>query len=175
MSRVVLPYAVNDISALAKSMSRELAAADGKPGHVQLLNMLARAAGFRNYQHFRAGAETTGAPRPAPPPALDQALVERTARCFDAEGRLLRWPARDAQARLALWALWARLEAGRVYDESQISALLKTLHVFGDHALLRRALVDYGLVARTPDCRQYRRIEQAPPAEAVALIRRIAA
>lgn len=173
MSRVIHPYAVNDISALARSMSRELTAAEGKPGHVQLLNMLARAAGFRNYQHFRAGGEAAP-PRPAPVPAADQALVERVARHFDAEGRLLRWPSRDSHVRLALWALWARLERGRVYSEVQISAALKALHVFGDHALLRRALVDYGLVARTDDCRDYRRIEQPPPAEALALIRRLA-
>lgn len=175
MYRVMLPYAVSDISALAKSMSRELAAAEGRPGHVQLLNMLARAAGFRNYQHFRAGADGAAADPPPPPrPPLDDALVERTARGFDAEGRMTRWPARDAQVRLALWALWARLEAGRAYSEREISEVLKTLHGFGDHALLRRALVDYGLVERTADCREYRRIEQAPPAEALALFKRLA-
>ncbi len=179
MSRVMLPYAVSDISALAKSMSRELAAADARPGHVQLLNMLARAAGFRNYQHFRVGAETPqppAGPPPVSPPAsvIDHALVERTARGFDAEGRMLRWPARDAQMRLALWALWARLEAGRVWSEIEFNAVLKPLHVFGDPALLRRALVSYGLVSRTDDCREYRRIEQPPPPDALALIRRLA-
>lgn len=176
MSRVMLPYAVSDISALAKTMSRELAAAEGRPGHVQLLNMLARAAGFRNYQHFRAGAEAAPAVTPKPPPAsaADLALVERVARHFDTEGRLLRWPSRDSHVRLALWALWARLEAGWVYSEAGISAVLKDLNAFGDHALLRRALVDYGLVTRTADCREYRRIEQAPPVDALALIRRLA-
>ncbi|MDQ0463638.1 hypothetical protein QO010_001409 [Caulobacter ginsengisoli] len=173
MSRVMFPYAVNDISALAKSMSRELGAAEGRPGHVQLLNMLARAAGYRNYQHFRAGAEGTPE-QPPPAPIADQGLVERVARHFDSEGRLLRWPSRDSHVRLALWALWARLEAGAVHTEREISAVLKTLHVFGDHALLRRALVDYGLVTRTADCRDYRRIEQPPPADALALIRRLA-
>lgn len=178
MSRVMLPYAVSDISALAKSIGRELAAAEGKASHVQLLNMLARAAGFRNYQHFRAGAEPAEipgpAPRPPPAPAADLALVERVVRHFDAGGRLLRWPSRDGHVRLALWALWARLEAGRAYGELEISAALKRLNAFGDHALLRRALVDYGLVSRTADCREYRRIEQAPPADALALIRRLA-
>lgn len=175
MSRVTIPYAVNDISALAKSMSRELGAAEHKPGHVQLLNMLARAAGYRNFQHLRAGSQAAPETTAPAAPVVDQALVERVARHFDDQGRLLRWPSRDSHIRLALWALWARLEAGAVYSEVEISAVLKTLNAFGDHALLRRALVDYGLVVRTADCRDYRRIEQQPPPDALALIRRLAA
>ena len=44
----------------------------------------------------------------------------------------------------------------------------------GFGALLRRLLCDHGLMTRTRDGRIYRRIEQKPPAEAVALIRALA-
>ena len=72
MSRTVFPFAAQDVSALAKSLTRELEACDGKPGHVQLLNMLTRAVGYRNFQHFRAqhaaGDRLDAAPGGEPPP-----------------------------------------------------------------------------------------------------------
>lgn len=173
MSRTVFPFAAQDVSALAKSLTRELEACDGKPGHVQLLNMLTRAVGYRNFQHFRAqhaaGDRLDAAPGPADP--VDHLLVERVARCFDAAGRLVRWPSKPSHQVLALWGLWSRIPHGVVMTEQQISALLKTLHLFGDHALLRRELFNRRLVWRTPDCRGYERIERAPPPEALALIR----
>jgi hypothetical protein len=46
MSRLVFPFYANDISELARSLRSQLAACDHTPGHVELLNMLARAEGF---------------------------------------------------------------------------------------------------------------------------------
>tara|TARA_R100000365_G_C2705444_1_gene42553 strand:+ start:59 stop:271 length:213 start_codon:yes stop_codon:yes gene_type:complete len=66
------------------------------------------------------------------------------------------------------------MEPGRDYADRENTELLNGLASFGDHALLRRALVDMGYVARTRDGRSYRRIEQKPPAELSALLRRIA-
>lgn len=173
MTRTALPFATKDVSALARSLQRELAALDGAPGHVQLLNMLSRSAGFRNFQHYRAqhaaGARLDAPPAPIEP--VDNRQVERVLRSFDADGRMARWPAKTGDQRLALWALWARLDPEAVMTEREITAWLKGRHGFGDPALLRRELVNNGLVSRTLDCREYRRVEQKPPAEAVALIR----
>lgn len=47
-------------------------------------------------------------------------------------------------------------------------------HDFGDPALLRREMFQRKMVSRTLDCRDYRRLEQRPPDEALALIRRLA-
>lgn len=54
MSRIPLPFHCEDISALARSLNAQLTHADSRPGHVELLNMLARGGGYRNFQHFRA-------------------------------------------------------------------------------------------------------------------------
>ena len=54
MTKTTLPFAAPDISGLAKTLSRELRALETPPGHVQLLNILARAAGHRNYQAMKA-------------------------------------------------------------------------------------------------------------------------
>lgn len=78
MTRTILPMAVADISAFAKSLRDQIVKhkpgndgpgpASTNPaciGHVELLNMIARAAGFRNYQHFRADAEAHAGMRAA--------------------------------------------------------------------------------------------------------------
>jgi len=175
MSRSPIPFAADDMSALARSLRSQLAARTGLPGHVELLNMLSRATGRRNFQHFRAqlsAHERLAAPLPRPEP-VDHIRVARTARHFDADGRLTRWPGRPYQRRLCLWVLWSGIPAGETFSEKGISTLLGDLQRFGDHALMRRELVDNGLLFRTDDCRIYRRIEQRPPAEALALMRHL--
>ncbi len=172
MSRDPLPFAVTDLSELARSLHRQLAGSERTPSHVELLNMLARAAGRRNYQHFRR--DLTAGRRLAEPaaiaPAADRVRTEKALRHFDAEGRLLRWPARASLQELCFWVLWSRLPSRAVLTDRQISLMLQGWHGFGDHALLRRALVDYGLVTRTVDGREYRRVEQPPPPELKLLL-----
>ena len=173
MSRILLPFHSDDISALARSLNGQLAKCERLPGHVELLNMLARATGCRNFQHFRAqnaARERLDNPPPAPT-AVDHARVLRLLRHFDADGRLLRWPGKFSDREPCLWVLWSRLPARQTFTEAEISRLLQALHRFGDHALLRRELCDRGLATRTADGRVYRRIERKPSAEALALIR----
>jgi hypothetical protein len=175
MSRLALPFEVADLSAFARSLREQLDKLEHKPSHVELLNMLCRAAGFRNYQHFRADAEARqrlAAPQEVKP-APDHLLVEKVVRHFDGEGRLLRWPSKAPHLKLCLWVLWARIPSGRVLTEREISELLNRWHVFGDHAVLRRALFEAGLVDRTQDGRRYRRIEQKPPVELSVLLARV--
>jgi hypothetical protein len=175
MSRESLPFCVDDVSALARTLRARLLTGEATPGHVELLNILARAAGCRNFQHFRAKAmarDRLSAP-PTTAEAADLALVAVVARHFDANGRLLRWPSKRGHQLLCLWAIWAGIPPRRTFDERGITGHLQARHLFGDPALLRRELCDLGLLARTTDCREYRRAEQRPPAEARALIRRL--
>ena len=179
MSRQTFPFFADDVSALARSLKGELAQVDHAPGHVELLNMLARSTGFRNFQHFRAQSEARerlDRPEPAPAPAaIDYVQLRRLARYFDAAGQLIRWPGKHSHRLPCLWVLWSRLPAKQVLNEAAISRALQTLHRFGDHALLRRELCDQGLMTRTADGREYRRIERQPPADALALIRHLGA
>jgi hypothetical protein len=172
MSRTVLPLHAGDISAFARSLNHQIAESEHAPSHVQLLNMLARSAGFRNYQHFRAQAEARERIESyePPQPAVDYVEIQRLARYFDAKGRLQQWPAKLTQRIQCLWVLWSRIPARKVFSENELNQLLKGNHQFGDPALLRRELFDNRMVSRTADCREYRRIERRPPPEAVALI-----
>lgn len=179
-----LAYRCPDVSALARSLKRQLQEIEGPPGHLQLLNMLARATGAPNFQAWRAEAELqaaaaawapplpeaqpTLAPREAteasPAPALGPApKLERLLRCFDAQGRLARWPSKYSEQGPCLWALWAALPARGRHDEARINDALKALASLEDHVLLRRELVNHGLLGRTPDGRSYWREPRALP------------
>jgi hypothetical protein len=160
MTRISYAFEVADISALAKALVRQLSEAPGTPGHLSMLNMLARGAGFRNFQHFRASRGAAAAlAAPAPVETTDFTRVARALRQFDAAGRLIR----------------ARIPADTSMTEREVSAHLNAWHLFGDPAQLRRTMVGAGMLTRKPDCTDYRRLEQRPPPEALALIRQLAA
>jgi hypothetical protein len=175
MSKTLLPLHVVDISAFARSLGSQLAGCGRMPGHVELLNMLARSSGHKNFQHLRASAvqaAQASEPRPGPPP-VDPARLTRLARLFDRAGLLLRWPGKRGMEKTCLWVIWSRIPARQTFSEAQLNEVLNTLHSFGDHALVRRGLVDCGLMTRTADGREYRRVELEPSAEALALLRRL--
>lgn len=169
MSRTPYPLHAEDISAFARSLAGQLKACAAIPGHLQLLNMLARSAGFRNFQHLRAQTPVPAAPQPQATP-VDEKRLRRLARLFDAEGRLLRWPSKRGLENTCLWAVWSRVEPRRVYTEPELNERLNQAHCFGDPALLRRGLCDSGLMTRTRDGRAYQRVEARPPDEALALL-----
>ncbi len=175
MSRTPLPFHAQDISQLARSLKAQIAAAPHPPSHVQVLNMLARGVGARNFQHFRtlepAAQDARAAAAPSAP-ALDVGKLARLGRLFDAEGRLIRWPSRAGEIAPCLWVLWSRLPARQVMHEREVSRRLDAWSLFGDAAILRREMVGHGLLTRTVDGREYRRVETEPPALALALIRR---
>ena len=201
MTRTALPFSAPDLSALARLLERALEdhlVTHGRlPGHVEMLNLLARGAGHRTVQARRAATEhaaasgTVAAPLPpagpdawfdaqppgepeampalAPPPLTDRAA--KTLLCFDLAGRLVRWPPRLSQQRLAMWALWIRFDGRRVYTEAEVNRVLKGWHTYGDHATLRRELINHQLMTRKDDCSEYRKLPQWPDDEAQGLLR----
>jgi hypothetical protein len=173
MTRSVFPFYVSDISALARSLNTQLAGCDHTPGHVELLNMLARAVGSRNFQHFRAQviAEKRLMLASEVPAPVDYVALQRLSRYFDANNRLLRWPKKFSHQESCLWVLWSKLPPRKTLSEREVNQLLVANHRFEDPALLRREMKDRKMVTRTRDGREYRRVEKKPPATALALIR----
>jgi hypothetical protein len=171
MARVLLPLQTADLSSFAKSLAQQLADAPHPPGHQALLNMLARAAGHRNLQSLRAGLrmprlapEVEDTPQPLTP------LARKALSQFDARGRLVRWPNKFSVQQLAMWVLWTRFDARRVYSEREVNDILKAWNGFGDHVTLRRELVEMKLLARKSDCSEYRKQLARPSDEVRALI-----
>ena len=172
MPREVVSLVVPDLSLFARSLARALTERDPAtpPGHVEMLNLIARAAGHRNVQALRASQSL---PRPAEerspaPPLSDNA--RRALRQFDREGRLVRWPTKFSVQRLAMWVLWTRFETRRVYSEKEVNAVLKAANGFGDHVTLRRELVVHRLLTRKDDGSEYRKLPARPDAEARAVL-----
>ena len=189
-----VPFAVNDISALAKSLRASFDGVDKTPGQVQILNWLAKAAGFQNYQSLLAQSACEAVAASAPnaigapvdghgsrfakskalanePDVALSAHAEKALTQFDSDGRLTRWPHKFAVQRVAMWGLWIRFDAKRRYAEKEVNSVLNAWHLFGDHATLRRELVNMDLLARKPDCSVYWKNGQKPSDEIQAFLR----
>ena len=175
MSKQIIAYRVGDISDLARALRRQLHDHADVPGQVEMLNLLARCAGFANFQSYRQA--TLARPQPAAAEEVPQSrLAAKFLALFDGDGRLLRWPVGRPLQQLVLWFLWGQFDYRRSYGEVEVNRLLNVWHAFGDPALLRRELVGQGLLARTADCRAYHRIRRQAPDEVIAIhkLRKIA-
>ena len=172
----LVPFAVADISALSKSLRAFLEGVDSAPSQVQMLNWLAKAAGHQNYQSLRAQASgrrvalsSPATIEPEAEPNVAKKITSRTVENddvlsthaaksltqFDSDGKLIRWPSKFAVQRIAMWGLWLRFDSKRRYSEKDVNGVLNAWHLFGDHATLRRELVNMDLLARKPDCSVY--------------------
>ena len=194
MTRTALPYSAPDLSALARLLERALLdhqVTHGRlPGHVEMMNLLARGAGHRNLQALQAATlpVATAPPMPAadawfdapavaeadPAPLVVGAALSTHARKalehFDAAGRLERWPLKLSVQRLAIWVLWTRFDARRVYTEREVNQILKGWHLYGDHVTLRRELINHQLMTRKSDCSEYRKLALEPDDEVRSLL-----
>jgi len=175
MSREALPFVAPDLSAFARSLGAVLKARPTAepPSHVEMLNLIARAAGHRNVQALRAASQLAPAPLAAedrPPPVALSDNARKALMQFDSRGRLMRWPNKFTVQRLAMWVLWTHFAARRVYTEKEVNAVLKAANDFGDHVTLRRELINHRLLSRKDDCSEYRKVAARPDDETRALL-----
>ncbi|MDD5332786.1 MAG: DUF2087 domain-containing protein [Rhodoferax sp.] len=187
MTRLLVPLATPDVSAFGKTLKNLLdqrhAAGKAPPSHVELLNLLARAVGLRNFATLKKTA--LAAPAAAVPgdvpvaaqkgDALDLSTLSTTARKallqFDAAGRLVRLPNKLSVQQMTMWALWTQFVAHRRYTEKEVNAISNAFHTFGDQATLRRELVNMKLLGRKSDCSEYWKEPQRPAPEVQAFLR----
>lgn len=180
MTRIAITLAVPDLSDFARSLARSLAGHQqthgALPTHQSLLNHLARAAGYRNLQALRASTPALDRPPAASraraadvAPALSN-TAQKALSQFDDQGRLMRWPNKYSVQRLALWVLWMQFEGRRVYTEREVNQVLKAWHTWGDHATLRRELINDRLLTRKSDGSQYRKLPARPDAQVRTLL-----
>ena len=187
MSRLPLSLVVPDASQFAKSLGQSLktrhAAGSPPPGHVELMNLMARALGHRNLQSLQAAVVNPAAPLPdatlpdaplapedRPPPLALSDNARKALMQFDSRGRLQRWPTKFSVQKLAMWVLWTHFDGRRVYTEREVNEVLKAANGFDDHATLRRELINHQLLSRKPDCSEYRKLPARPDDESRALL-----
>jgi hypothetical protein len=173
MTRSLVPLATPDVSAFAKSLKRSLderhLAGKPAPSHVEMLNLLARAAGVRNFATLKA----TAAAQPAKEPERDALTptARKTLMQFDAARRLVRLPNKLSVQQMAMWAFWTLFAARRSFTEKEVNAILNSHHTFGDPASLRREMVEMRLLSRLDDCSKYWKEARRPPPEVQAFLR----
>ena len=74
---------------------------------------------------------------------------------LDGQGLLKQWPTKRKFQRAAVFYLVAKFERGRTYSEPEVNAILDCWAPFRDAPLLRRTMVEEGLLGRTVDGRDY--------------------
>ena len=152
MSKEMFTLQIADVSAFARTLGQALNARHTNkpepPGQVELLNLIARTQGQRNWSALRLAlrqrpvaapvqsAVDTAAAAPAAPLSDNarKALAQ-----FDQRGRLMRWPVKYSVQKLVMWVLWTRFDAKRSYTEPEVNAILKAANLFFDHATPRCA------------------------------------
>ncbi len=165
MSRSPIPLMIDDLSQFATHLRSHWPGAEVT--QTQALGLIAQAAGYRNHQHLKAS-------QPPALPALDKQALNRIKAAlavFDGSARMIRWPLKTSVQRLCLAWFWTRLPDRVDLTEQDVNAVLKANEVFGDHVLLRRALIEHKMAKRTVDGATYRRIGRSPDAEERAVIK----
>ena len=74
---------------------------------------------------------------------------------LDDTGKIARIPVPNRTKIPVLGYLAGKFEADRIYSEKEVNAVIDAWHTFGDYFILRRLLVDYNFLARTPDGAKY--------------------
>lgn len=184
MTRLLVPFSVPDVSAFSKSLKALLeerhAANKPVPSHLELLNLISRAAGLRNFATLKSLSQSaassiadrpqkTIATRALPTRSTDlsiaSAVVRKALLQFDESRRLVRLPNKLSVQRMTMWALWTQFDADRRYTEKEVNAVVNAFHTFGDQATLRRELINMKLLGRQPDCSEYWKEPHAPSDE----------
>lgn len=186
MAQEVFALTIDDVSAFTRSLVQALRQRHDTrpqpPGQVEMLNLIARSQGQRNWQalqvvlRMEVRVKARAAPRiepavlPVPAPMVLSANARKALGQFDESGRLIRWPVKYSVQKLVMWPLWTCFDAKRPYTEREVNAILKDANGFSDHATLRRELINHQLMTRKSDCSEYRKLPARPDDEARALL-----
>ena len=92
-------------------------------------------------------------------------LYSEISKFQDQEGRLTMFPAKRRNKLISLYYLATKFEPDIVYNERQINEIIEANHTFQDKWLLRRELVNIGLLCRLTDGSQYWLSKEAPSIE----------
>ncbi len=74
---------------------------------------------------------------------------------LDGDGRIKQIPVPNRTKVPVLEYLAGKFETGRIYTEKEVNVVIDAWHTFGDYFILRRLLIDYGLMDRVPDGSRY--------------------
>ncbi len=79
---------------------------------------------------------------------------------LDAKGRIVKLPSKREARKEVLGYLAGKFSPGRDYTEKEVNAVIDEWHTFGDYFLLRRELIEKGLLCRTANGSRYWKDEE---------------
>lgn len=74
---------------------------------------------------------------------------------MDDDGRITQIPVPNRTKIPVLAYLAGKFEEDRIYSEKEINGIINVWHTFGDYFILRRLLIDYKFLERTPNGERY--------------------
>lgn len=80
------------------------------------------------------------------------ALIEHY---LNKDGKIKVWPSKQEAKLAVVIHLGKQFEPERYYTEKEVNGIIERNHTFGDYFLLRRELVDRGILERKADGSQY--------------------
>ena len=83
----------------------------------------------------------------------------------NSKGQLTKLPQKQKVRQALLFYLAGKFEPERIYTEREINTVCEEWHTFGDYFLLRRELVEHGLLGRKRDGSEYWRVPILPTDE----------
>lgn len=76
------------------------------------------------------------------------------------DGKIRLFPSKRKKKYLVLSYLITKFDDNKDYTEIEINKIINSNHSFNDPLLLRRELIDWGLLKRTPDGKRYWKINE---------------
>ena len=74
---------------------------------------------------------------------------------LDSEGRLKSMPGKRSVQAIVFEYIAQKFEQDKQYSEPEVNVIIAGIHTFNDIAMLRRGLIDFGFLKRTPDGKAY--------------------
>ena len=81
---------------------------------------------------------------------------------LDDKGILINWPAKYTKKVEVIYYLSSKFVKGEIYDEQDVNLVLKKWSDFSDYVMLRRFLVDLGLLKRDRYGKRYELTNKMP-------------
>ena len=79
---------------------------------------------------------------------------------LDDDGKITRVPAPNKTKIPVLEYLAGKFEQQQILNEKEVNEIINNWHTFGDHYILRRLLIDYKFLDRTPNGAKYWLVEK---------------
>lgn len=74
---------------------------------------------------------------------------------LDSSGKIKQIPVPNRTKIPVLAYLTGKFEEDRIYSEKEVNGIINEWHTFEDYFILRRLLIDYNLLKRTPNGEKY--------------------